>query len=421
MSEASHRYQYDADVLDPDTGLWLPLPVTGITPTIDKDRVPYAITDVALAALTLDMIAFLDARKIDPHGPAPVRWRIARYTAGGTLVDTFPDTGYAYQWPRSLTRRLTSAHLTLHGGETLVDDKTNLTGRPLTLSTGTWAGLVDSGLAYVFGTAPDVLIDDAAECAMQLSSRFTHDMPPGRTVADIIETELNAQGLRLYDLLGTWWVADRDRPPGSLDEHGDPRVIALASHDSSDLDPDVDPAITDLYETITRDGDWSDGLLVRLGIPGAAQWWQQTATLAGLDCDGPTKGRVLDVPYTPASGNYAATVLARAYRKGRDLQITARARLDILPGMTLRAHLRGETLEATVSAVSWDFPAGLVTITTQDAITTPAIDATEDRGTTPTATTALARAEQIARTIPTPADIRGVTTTQIRDLRRSAR
>lgn len=90
------------------------------------------------------------------------------------------------------------------------------------------------------------------------------------------------------------------------------------------------------------------------------------------------------------SGNLAESIASRSIIRGRDLRVDARARLDVLPGMELQAHLRDGILSGIISAVEWNLSTATMTIHAQSAVTVPPVIEETDKHAAQQATTAYA-------------------------------
>jgi hypothetical protein len=380
----SVAYQYVADVWDPDTEAWLPLPVTNIRPSADKDRVPFTMATLDLGPLLADMVDLLDPRRNSPAIGASVRWQITQLSDTGDIIGQLPAEAPAVMWPRDLTRSLGAAQLTLHGGESMIDDKVCIDPVYGATIPNTWAGepvrtLVEWALEGVFPGRTDNTVTasgDLGAAALDTPSLPAEAVAVGEQFAPVIEYQLTALGCRLYDPWGHGWVVSgRETPPTFV---GAPAAVKLSTHtvgDNPALPPDVLPIVTGLEDRISRDTDWADVVIAR-GVEtwaDATRSWQHTATAAQG-----TRGRIVEISERRPDFNIAADIANRALRRGRDISITARARLDILPGMDIELYLRDETIAAIVASVDWDLDQGSMTIHAQSAVDgTPSLETGE--------------------------------------------
>lgn len=397
-------YDYEADYRSGDT--WTPLPVTLITPSVNADRVPYATAELTLTAIDEDTFTALDPRTLHPEEGGQVRWRMRQLDPAGNVIGHLPRVGsntgdYAIMHVRSLTRTIDTVILTLHTAESLLDDKlcmypidgpgTNATNRVL----------LDWIIQYVIGRtrptgAPPQVVTAADEHAQDVldTGHGWHNSGNslirfGESYLEAVETELNSLDVRLVDAWGLgWYAATRGIPPTYDDA---PTIVKLGAYTTDathTLPEDVDPIVTGLEQTVARDGDWADTIILDGEHTDGlyADRWQQTAgrgdfTLNGYApsraaveaIDAQTRGRIIRIDRTAPSGNLAQSIATRALTRGHDLTVTARARFDVLPGMTLEVHLRESTLTATILAVSWNLELGTMSILAQSATTAPPV------------------------------------------------
>lgn len=366
------KYEYVAEYRT--AGGWVPLPVQSIDPVVDKDRVPYTSARLTLAPIDEATSNALEPRALNPHEGGQVRWRITQLDAAGNILGRLPrvdesDDTFAVMHVRSMSRRLDSVTLDLHGREKLLDDLIRLSPDPTILrtigqGTSTLAAQAETMLLWTLGGGT---VDGATpEITDKINASVVFpriaEVQQGQSYFAALETELSSIGLRLIDLWGcAWKITDRDVPPTYPDA---PDTIKLASHD--DGPTDADPIITGLNEEFTRDGEWADAIYIAGDeiAEGYVNRWKYTAHPGTY-----SKGRVIDIGTQSPTSNLAEQILSRTVRKGRDLTITARARFDVLPGMSIEAHLKEITLTAIIKSVSWRLSAGEMTIHAESAIT----------------------------------------------------
>lgn len=397
-SPTAIKYKFDADYWTADG--WKPLPVTDISPSADKDRRAYTSATLTLSSLSASTLAALDPRTADPATGGQIRWRITQLDLAGSAIGWLPRVGalpgaYARMFVRSLRRRLDSVTLEVDGGETMILDRINLTSKTIAAHpVYTGADLANWTLAEVFGHGSVSAADDAATAYLARKPDRV-ELASGDNYYRLTESDMSSHGVRLLDLWGLgWYVADRDHPPTFP---GAETTAKLASFAGDSLPADVDPIITDLEEVVTRDGDWADGVIVRGDIPSGSytERWEYAAGRAAQ-----TKGLVIEIGGTAPSANLAASILSRTVRRGRDLTVTARARLDVLPGMTLQAHLVEGVLTGLITAVRWDFQLGTMTLHVQSAAgTDPDVVIAEARTRDLTAQGAYNAASRLARSL----------------------
>ncbi|WP_315551254.1 hypothetical protein [Microbacterium aurum] len=408
----SVRYEFEAAVRDGTT--WVPLPVTNITPSANIDRIPFADATVTCGAVTGHVWALLDPRTLDPTQGGQVRWRMKQLTPDGIVLGHLPRVGdttgdWATMYVRTVSRTAGVTTITLSGGETILDDRLVIenTGR---LASGyevsqqlggakNFGELLDRLLHITFGHANATGVGDVASEALALpwgplltAPSFTLDLPVpvGTPLLQIIETQLSSVGCRLYDAWGLgWFVYDRDHAP-TYDAA--PELYRWATHDD-DLPADVSPIVTGLTETITRGGDWADTVLVT-GVSGpldAQTSWRHFA--AGGHG---SRGRVIEMESAEPSGNLAASIASRAFRRGQDLTITAQIRLDVIPGARVEIHTRSDVHEAEIVSVEWRPETGDMTVEARSATTMPIEHDTRATAESPTVQSAIKTAEALS-------------------------
>jgi hypothetical protein len=414
-SPTAVRYEYDADYRTGDE--WKPLPVVMITPSVDADRVPYVVAQLTLAAIDEATFAALDPRTLNPANVGQVRWRIRQLDLAGNILGYLPRVAagvddYAVMHVRTITRTLESVTLTLHAAESLLDDKLCILPSDGPGRNVSSRGLLDWVLELVIGrTRPRTEIpsrvraadDHAAEI---LDLDYGWGNPANTTIAHgqsylrAVETELGSYDVRLIDAWGLgWYAATRGVPPTY---EGAPTVVKLGTYttdNASVLPDDVDPIVIELEQTVSRDGDWADAVILDGETTDGlyVNSWQQMAGTGGYRLDGylidadtlaaidaHTRGRAITIDRAAPTGNLAQAIAGRATTRGHDLTVTARARFDVLPGMELQVHMRTQILTATILAVDWDPAVGTMTVRAQSATAAPPLSSTQSNGSEPT-------------------------------------
>lgn len=408
-------YEYDADVRTA-TG-WEPLPVSSISPSVDRDRVPYASASLMLDPINRATFERLDPRVVAPSLTGQVRWRIRQVDSAGNVIGYLPRVGatvgdYAIMHIRSTTRTITGVRIDLDGRELLADDKLNIGANPVAAIAYTTTELIEWLLGQVFGTG--TITGHGAAVGVLAQKPWWPFVNVNDSYLSTIETELNSHDCRLLDLWGTGWhVIERATPPSYT---GAPTVVKLGTFTTDaahTLPVDVDPIVIDLEDTLSRDGEWADAVVVR-GEARASEYtttWQHQAQQTSH-----TRGKVITIDRGEPSGNLAESIASRTIIRGRDLRVTARARFDVLPGMELQIHMRGEILSALISGVGWTPENGTMTIHAQSAVAAPDIDeAAKHAEQTVTPEYALATIRELSSVIaPTLADAKTVKARQDR-------
>lgn len=132
-----------------------------------------------------------------------------------------------------------------------------------------------------------------------------------------------------------------------------------------------DAKVTRATDTLDRDGDWFDAVVIRYrwtDVLGATQVAYDTASV-----DGYSKVRRLEVDRPFPGHGAAAALLARTRGRGRVFDLEAVSDYGATPGQALTATLPGTPIQTgLVSSVTWRLPGDRMQITTRDLIDTPA-------------------------------------------------
>lgn len=350
---------------------WVDLPAVNVTTSIDMDRVPYCTATVEVAGIDYATVLALDPRR-DASGFVGnvIRIRVLEFDEAGdfraNLVRNMPSP--ESQWATLVIRRVTYDHLTrdatieLGGRESILDDRRRISGTSIDTGATDALELVYWSLTDTFGGYTVTTVgSDASNSAIPAGDRRL--FLPGESHSDLLEPELQAAGCRLYDYWGNWWVNRREDTPllGVVD--GYERTVQLSSYTQREgAPPNADPILYEVSETFDRSGDYADGVLIKFDTSesGGSTAYQRSGTGAN------TKGRVITWKRAAPSSNAADEVVKRTKIRGRDLRITARARLDITPGQTIRAFLRDDLeITANVRAVEWNIADAEMTIRAQ--------------------------------------------------------
>lgn len=411
----SFTYEYEAEVRDGAT--WSSLPVMNIVPSADLDRVPYAAAMITTGPLTGEQWSLLDPRTVDPIVGGQVRWRVRQLDASGSVLGYLPRVGettddWATMWVRNVSRSLGVTTITVGGGETMIDDRIVLeatgrlgsnyeTSRALASATSL-GGYVDAVLSITFGAGHASPLDDTATAALQLGSRRRLDptaapsipyadlpAPTGSSFMQLIETELSSVGCRLVDAWGLgWFVTDRNHGPSF---EGGPSALRWASYPAAT--PGVVDIITDFTETVTRDGDWADTIVVtgELNDLDETRSWRHAAETGTK-----SRGRIIAIESAEPSGNLAASIASRTFRRGHDITVTTAIVLDAVPGVPVEIHLRSGVLTGELVSVEWDTDRGEMTSHIRSAIDVPVSGEARGVSTRISAEAALAQAQRFS-------------------------
>lgn len=361
VTPAAVEVVFDADVYRPGPG-WLALPVENIVASIDLDRVPYCQATLTLGVISQEMWEYLDARyNLDPLTgfDTNIRFRI-RLLEDGVVTqwlgayDVTPDPDeYAELHVRSATRDYVSGIVTVEcsGREALMDDKKSIRTAAEPTGATTVLELVEWSLLEVFGSF--VLSNDAIVASTSIPVGDRRNMDPGESHSDLIEPELAAINCRMYDYWGhAWRVGDRDTPPNYA---AYPGTLELATYTQAEGAPaDHDPIVFRLTQTVSRDGDWADGVLVkfdRLDSGGTVDYQIPSGGLGGAN----TRGQVVTWQRPKPTANAADQIKTRSVIRGREHEIEARARFDVFPSQEVYVAMPDLGLSAgTIRAIEWD-------------------------------------------------------------------
>jgi hypothetical protein len=133
----------------------------------------------------------------------------------------------------------------------------------------------------------------------------------------------------------------------------------------------VTPVMTSLQDTIDRDGDWYDAVVVEFRWNDALGVEQVRYDIAGPE----TATRVKHVIWNRrwVRNGAAAAMLARAQGQARSVGLTAVSDYSAEPGLSFNVTLPDGLYQVgMVSSVSWSWPGDEMSLTTRDLTTTPA-------------------------------------------------
>lgn len=351
---------------DSPNGEDYPLPVSRepgalvISEDMDRDN----FVEVILTLDWLDEALFdaLDPRELTVGFAAagPVRVGVKEYTpASGApravLPEDIPLVGKPEGefWPRTLTRDYLNrtVRLVCTSREAILDDALRIQTTSVDTAATTVAQLVTWTVDAVFG---GLFITHAAiTSATALPAGDRRRMQPGESHLGLIRSELDALNCRIYDNYGVQvFTEDRDASSGA--------AISLAT--APGLQTDADPIVYEMTETRSRDGRWADGVLVKFDMTsfGGTVTWQASAG-GGAS----TKGLELTRQRPAPVGNAATKVQARSLIRGKDLDVTARARLDVRTRRPIVVWTQDTYVEGSVRAVEWSFPEGIMRLRVQ--------------------------------------------------------
>lgn len=321
------------------------LPVTNISATMDRDR-----QSLCTATLTLDWIDDALLADLDPRTGATVLWFVQQWTGdpdSPTEVGRLPNIHElstptpANMFVRSVTRHHVDRTVTvvLAGGESYLADKKRNVGGAIDTGAATVYDLVLWSLIDVFGGL-SIAADAPAFTAIPAGDR--RKMLPKESHQDLIQPEMDAVSCRLLDYWGWQWsIKLRSTVSGTL---------KLATVEGI---ADTDPIVYEVDETLSRDGDWADGVLIEYDQPDGTKAYQSYSTVPGIP-GANTRSLVLTRERAAPASNAAEGVVARSVTRGYDLEVTARCRFDLDIFMDLEIHTPDTVLQGRIRAVEWD-------------------------------------------------------------------
>jgi hypothetical protein len=324
----------------------------------DMDRDNFAEATLACHWLDDEVLELIDPREIETGAgnTGPIRVRVVEYERDGTgwaVRATLPDFPAAARlWPRTIVQDYVNrtTTITAASGELLLDDEIRISGTSTDTGATNVAELVVYAMDWVIGTY--VLTQDPVCAATSLPAGPSRELNGGDSLLSLIKSELDGLNVRLYNPWGnTWIVQDRDYTEGA--------AVHLAT--APDLQEDADPIVYELKETRTREGRWADGVLLKFDTTAYGGSVQYQAAGAGTS----TKGVVITRTRPAPQGNAAEKLQTRTIIKGRDLDVTARARLDVTTRRTAAIWTRDTVAEGSIRAVQWRFPEGVMSLRVQ--------------------------------------------------------
>lgn len=337
---------------------WLPIPVTNIIASMDRDRIPYVMATLECEWIDDAMFEALDPRRYDPGAAdvTPVRWQLKQWAYDDEgdeyevtrLPNVYIGNDEAVMHVRTITRDALNrtATIQLAGGEALMMDKRRMSGAGIDTGATTVNSLVIWSLTDVFGSY--ALTSAAIASATAIPAGERRYFNPGESHIDLLQPELDAIDCRLIGLWreDAWEIIVRDDDSGTM---------KLGSYTGGP--GDVDPIIFGYTETATRDGDWADAVMFRFDTTdtGGSVVFQRSGTGAN------SRGRTFDRNRQGAPNTADATA-ARTNVRGYEVDVDARIRFDIDAYMTLEAYLPDNVRTVRVRGIEWDVEAGVMRI-----------------------------------------------------------
>lgn len=351
-------YTYECAVnLDGD---YVQIPVTNITASIDRDRIPFAMATVEAGWIDDDMFAALDPRV----NPKCTYWWIKQWAHDdngdvievGRLPDLTIGNTTAEMWTRTVTRDAINrtTRIELAGGETMMADKKRIAGTTLNTGATTVTALVEWSLIDVFGfyALSSAAISDST--SIPSGDRRNHN--PGESHLDLVVPELDAIDCRLIQRWGNggeWEIIERTQDTG---------IMRLSTYPESEGAPALaDPIVYEFVETASRDGDWADGVLLKFDTTSTGGAVTYQASGLGVN----TRGVQLDRQRVETAANAADVVVTRTEKRGYDFTLTARNRFDLDAFDTLIVYTPDTTRTMRIRSIEWDVEASEMRIRAQ--------------------------------------------------------
>lgn len=337
------------------TGLDYELPVLSCTASEDMDRDNFGEVTLVMDWLDEATVTALDPRNVNMNLPGQVRFWVKQYALDSdSPIAYFPYADVtpaadapAYLRPRDLQRDYIArtVTLTLSTGELFLDEKLRLaSGNQGTGATRVW-DLLEYAVDVAFPASTVIPTVDSLNEPLPAGPR--RDFNSGNSALDLIRPELDALDERLFDVWGRVWLAQK-RDYASSD------LVSLAT--APDLQSDADPIVFEMQERRSRDGEWADGVGIRYTPSGTAQW-------SGTGSS--TKGVVLERDRPEPVKNAAVYVRNRKMKRGRDLDITALARLDVRSRRKIIVWTPDTYAEGTIRSIEFAFPEGTMRLRLQ--------------------------------------------------------
>lgn len=371
ITDQESSFEFDVQYRD---GGWVELPgVVNIIPSMDMDRVPYCDVTIEIEGIDYATVLKLDPRLNLNYTSIPanvIRFRINEFDGAGAfrcnLVRNtpFPSAQRAVLVIRSveydhLTR---SATLRAGGLETILDDRRRISVTSIDTGASTVINLVYWSLIDTFGGYS--ISSDEIVSATSIPAGDRRLFMPGESHSDLLDTELQAIGCRLFTYWGdSWYANERENTPLLGYSFGYERTLQLATYSQREgAPPNADPIVYEVTESFDRSGEYADGVLVKFDTleSGGAVAYQRSGDGSN------SRGRVINWKRTEPAANAANEAVKRTKIRGRDIDIVARARLDVSPGQVATVFLRDDiALTATIRSVRWDIKRAEMTIRAQ--------------------------------------------------------
>lgn len=336
------------------------LDVDNIVATMDMDANEFCSVDMTLNSVTPAQWALLDPRTIGVSNT--LYFSVDQYGANaGAPLTSLPVVDASLDQHARMYLRSTSiddvtgeVRVRATSGEPMLSDKRRIAATTINTGATSVESLMTYSLYDIFGGIGYQVDPIVSSTAIPAGDRRL--MLQGESHIDLLLPEFQAIDCRLYDYWGRVWAAFKrnDAPtyPGAPTSH------KLSTYD--DGPADADPIVFSVERTITREGDWADGILVRGQYTNASgtrvEWWQ--ASGSGVN----TRGRVIEMDRAQPAANIANQIVTRSVIRGAELTVDAAIRFDVRPGQSVTVYTRNTTVTANIRAVTWDVKANRMTI-----------------------------------------------------------
>lgn len=352
-------YTVEAKVIGGD-----PLDVKSATISVDADRINFTEATLVCALPPEEVIDVIDPRAQDGLLGAPIEFRIRQFDASDdTQIGNLPPDSVigGNDWGELWTRSVEPNYMTgeciirLASGESMMSDKLSISAGDVDTGATTVEELVEYCLFNVFGGASYTIAAIVSATNIPAGDRRLRLI--GNDMLSTCRNELDAINCRLSDYFGRLWKAEERHVSSAT-------VWEFSTFTQDEGAPaGFDPIVTEFTRTITRDGDWADGVLAKFDWTSAAgtRTVGYHRTGAGVN----TKGFMKTYNRPKPAANTADQLLSRTVIRGDDITITARNRFDILPYEQVHLYHRNGALAGNIRSIEWNTDTGLMTVRAQ--------------------------------------------------------
>lgn len=340
------------------------LDVISMTVSVDADRVNFTEATMVIASVDNATWAALDPRDEDGLVGRRVIFRIKQYDLDDNELGSLPpasvisgnDWGELFIRTASRDFMTGQVTLTLASGESMMTDKVSIADNDVDTGATNVYELLEYCLNNVFGGAAVTAAGVVLSTPIPAGERRLRMI--GENMLDVVRAELDAIECRLSDYFGRLWKAELRNGAGITNEW------RLATYTQAEGMPtNFDPIVTEFSQTLSREGDWADGVLATFDYTTAAgvRTVQHQITGGGAN----TKGFVKRYDRAAPGGNTANKLLVRTQIRGSEVTLRARNRFDMLPYEELILRTRQGNLTAIIRSIEWDTESGEMTVRAQ--------------------------------------------------------